>query len=131
MKLVLPALAGVVVLAGVLLVRCFSHGLAPKPLAEHVLPEVGEVQAQIARACQGNGEFRAAWEEAVRTAADHLTARVAGARMAGRTGVVSVEMRLPVLPGLDPDVTRAAWALAVNEEVDRRVEAMPLPGGFG
>jgi hypothetical protein len=133
MRFALPVLAGVAVLIGVLLWhRRFRPGNAVVPLPEGDagLDEAGAL-ALVTGVCQGDGKFRVAWEGAVRETADHMTARIAGARMAGRTGIVRGECRLPVFLGLDPDLTRAAFALAVREEVTRRVEAMPLPGGFG
>jgi hypothetical protein len=139
-KVVFPVLAGLAVFAGVLLLRRYFPVRVQPELT--VLPVAGEddvvpppeaeaAQALIAGACQGSDKFRVAWEGAVREAADYLTARIAGARMAGRTGVVRMDFRVPLFPGLDRDLTRVALAQAVQEEVNRRVEAMPHPGAFG
>lgn len=133
-KIKLSVLAGL----AVLLRRRFflSDGLLPEellPESDEVPVDVEEAQGVIARACRDNEKFRVAWDGAVRLAADYMTARIAGARMAQRTGIVRMEGRLPpdVRRDLDPDLARVAFAIAVRDEVTRRVEAMPHPGGFG
>lgn len=113
-----------------------SDGQHPEqllPESDEVPADVEEAQGMIARACRDNEKFRAAWEGEVRLTADYMTARIAGARMARRAGVVRMEGRLPpgIRNGLDPGLARVAFALAVRDEVTRRVEAMTRPGGFG
>lgn len=137
MKITLSVLAGL----AVLLRRRFflSDGHLPGellPESDELPADVEEMRGVIGLSCRDSDKFRAAWEGAVRSAADDMTARIAGARMARRTGIVRVEGRLPpdVRGGLDQHVAQlvgVVFALAVRDEVTRRVEAMPHPGGFG
>jgi hypothetical protein len=78
-----------------------------------------------------NESFARAWQDAVRGTTDRLTARIAGSRMAGRSGVVQLRYQVPVPPGADAQTAQIAFAYVVRNEVARRVDAMPRAGGFG
>jgi hypothetical protein len=88
-----------------------------------------------------NDDFREAWEKAVRDYADYLTARIAGARMAARTtGKVRADwaardngepVPIPIPLAIGVADGKAAFELAVQGEVNRRVAAMNGPGAFG
>jgi hypothetical protein len=132
-KIVPSVLAGLVAALGIWRRRITARIAVPRKMlvTEAVPPEIVVVQARIAHACQASDKFRVAWEGAVRKTADSVTARIAGARMAGRAGLIRGEAHLPLLRDLDPDHVRVAFALAVRDEVARRVDAMPHPGGFG
>lgn len=76
--------------------------------------------------------FADSWNDALAGAADQLTARIAGARMAGTAvGLVRGRASVPVPRGHDPQLVQAAFTLAVAGEVNRRIEAMASPGAFG
>jgi len=76
--------------------------------------------------------FRQRWDEAVRDAADALAAEVAGARMAGSTqGRVAWVREVPQPGGMEYADVQAAFAMAVQGEVGRRLAVMTSPEGFG
>lgn len=95
-----------------------------------VNPELAK--ALIAEAANASARFRAAWHKSVSGAADLVTARVAGARMAGITEVrFAWEAKFPVPEKTDPRMARAAFVHAVHEEAVRRLKDMASPGAFG
>lgn len=102
----------------------------PEPLD----PE--DALARVARFASRSAAFRQHWDASLRQVADLATAWVAGQRMAGREpdpGVIpgTSNPLVPGPPGMHPRDVLAAFTLAVETEVRRRLDAMTSPGAPG
>lgn len=88
--------------------------------------------ARVNRVAADDDRFAGVWQDAVRAVADQVTARMAGAWMAGRQReCVRGQARVPVPADVPRDQVKLAFTLAVTDEVARRLAAMPAPGAFG
>ena len=99
---------------------------------ERLIAAAYQMVARLNVLAEQNDQFARDWNSAFTSAADHLTARIAGARMSGvQVGKVFGKARVPVPQGSDPAMVRLAFTLVVRDEVNRRIEAMASPGSFG
>ena len=136
-KVLLPVLAGLAVITAGIWFHRRLIVFFPVPVMGLVPPDDGDVDeahralALIIQAGLKNESFARAWQDAVRGTADQMTARIAGARMAGRTEMVQLRYGVPVPPDVDSQTAKMAFTLAVQTEVARRIDAMPHHGGFG
>lgn len=95
-------------------------------------PDPAGALTQVTLFALDHDEFRHAWEDQVRRAADRLTGILAGQRMKGaHGGHIEVNLAIPVPAVLGSEIAKAAFRLAVTGEVDRRIAAMTSPGEFG
>jgi hypothetical protein len=95
--------------------------------------EAEEALAAVRAFAADRPDFAAAWQKAVRDAADHATAQVTGALMGGRlTGTFGWEAAIPYPLTLTEEDTEEAYRHEVQAEVVRRINAMhDKPGGIG
>lgn len=118
--------------------RELSGGSCPEPADLPDSAEECEAAERIAATALDHAEFRSAWDDAVRSVADAITARLAGAWMAsGCPDVAGVaiswegSVHLPECPGVCPERAWGVFQQAVQAEVSRRAAAMSGPGGPG
>ena len=137
-KVLLPVLAGLAVITAGIWFHRRLIVFFPVPVMGLVPPDddddVDEAHRALALIIQSglkNESFARAWQDAVRGTADQMTARIVGARMAGRIGIIQLRYGVPIPPDVDSQTAKTAFILAVQTEVARRVDAMPRPGGFG
>lgn len=101
-------------------------------IAEGVCVDQDEALEAVMSVAAYHPEFAAAWEGAVRAAADEVSGEIAGRQMAGRfSGELAWHATVPMPTGMAPEVGHAAFDVAVRAEVTRRIESMSGPGAFG
>lgn len=103
---------------------------APDPM------DPSDALAAVDRFRAVHAAFRQHWDASLRQVADLATAYLAGQRMAGRAPDSEVipgtsNPMVPGPPGMHPRDVLAAFNLAVETEVRRRLDAMTSPGSIG